>query len=306
MDFDTDSIWKDFDSVYEDTKKQICNGVCKHLNIGLYNKTEICEDCGEVITKVVFETCEWNNYTNDDGTSQGNSQRADIYVSDNPYDKGGSIPGINRNSLMMRMHYQQTFSHKQKVFWKTSEKFQEYCSSLNLSNLALSDAKKMWHICMESGKLTRASVREGLISSCLFYACIHNSIPVDRKKIIDGVDGNHKGFLKGEKIFLEIMSSHNVYKNLGKERVDIKENDSFIKYCHILELPFHASTYCNDVYSEKSDRLDSVTPKSSIAGIIFFVVKNKLGLKKPSKSKISQTLDVCIPTINKVVGILES
>jgi len=306
MEFDTDSIWKDFDSIYVNTKKQVCIEVCKHLNVCLYNKTEICEDCGEVITKVVFESCEWNNYTNDDGTSQGNSQRADIYVSDNPYDKGGSIPGINRNSLMMRMHYQQTFSHKQKVFWKTSEKFQEYCSSLNLSNLALSDAKKMWHICMESGKLTRASVREGLISSCLFYACIHNSIPVDRKKIIDGVDGNHKGFLKGEKIFLEIMSSNNVYKNLGKERVDIKENDSFVKYCHMLELPFHASTICNDVYSEKSDRLDSVTPKSSIAGIIFYVVKNKLGLKKPSKSKISQTLDVCIPTINKVVGILES
>ena len=59
-------------------------------------------------------------------------------------------------------------------------------------------------------------------------------------------------------------------------------------------------------YETYLDRLDSVTPKSSIAGIIQYVVKFKLKLKQPSKSNISKTVDVCIPTINKVVLLLES
>ena len=206
----------------------------------------------------------------------------------------------------MRLHLQYTFSHKQKTFWKISEKFQSYCTIIGIHQSVLPTAKDMWHICMESGKLTRASVRNGLISACLYYACVHNNIPIDRQKLIDNTEGNQKGFLKGEKIYLDIMGTNKFYKYLGKQKIDIKENDTFVKFCNALELPFKTVHTCNDIYTECLDKLDSVTPKSITAGILFFVVKNKLKLKQPSKSKISQTVNVCIPTINKVVSILET
>jgi transcription initiation factor TFIIIB Brf1 subunit/transcription initiation factor TFIIB len=278
---------------------------CYHHNKFSDNQsgTDVCTDCGEVFYNS-FNSCEWNNYKNDDGSFQQSNQRADIYTSDNPYDTGGSIPGFNKNSFMMRLHYQQTFSHKQKTFWKISEKFQQYCTLLYISSAALKDAKNMWHICMESGKLTRASIRNGLIASCLYYSCVFNQMPVDRQKIIDFTEGTQKGFLKGEKIFMELMEN-TMYDNLGKQRIDIKENDSFVKYCNILELPFKVSTICNDIYIENIDKLDSVTPKSATAGILFHVVKHVLKLNKPSKTKIANETTVCIPTINKVLSILE-
>ena len=304
------TIWEDLEFILlsESTKNtnEICQ--CRHLNKQYNQKegNEVCLDCGEVISGKIFETCEWNNYKSDDGVYSMSSQRADLYVSDNPYDTGGSIPGFYKNSFAMRLHLQQAFTHKQKTFWKISEKFQHYCTLLSIHQSVLPTAKDMWHVCMESGKLTRASVRNGLISACLYYACIYNNLPSDRQKIIDLTDGNQKGFLKGEKIYLEIMEDHKVYGQLGKQKIDIKENDTFVKFCSELGLPFKTIHICNEIYTKSLDKLDSVTPKSITAGILFYVIKYKLNLKQPSKARVSQTVNVCIPTINKVVSILET
>tara|TARA_B110000444_G_C18820234_1_gene587331 strand:- start:725 stop:1669 length:945 start_codon:yes stop_codon:yes gene_type:complete len=304
-----EDIWDQISDMLENenTKNNISEE-CHHLNIVRDQKegSEICIDCGLVVNSRVCESCEWNNYKTEDGTFNANSQRGDLYVSDNPYDIGGSVPGFYKNSLMMRIHLQQTFSHKQKTFWKISEKFNHYISVIGIHRSVLPTTKDMWHVCMESGKLTRASVRNGLISACLYYACIHNNLPVDRQKVIDNTEGNQKGFLKGEKIYLEIMETNKLYNHLGKQKIDIKENDTFVKFCGALELPFKTVHICNEIYTECLDKLDSVTPKSITAGILFFVVKHKLKLKQPSKAKISQVVNVCIPTINKVVSILET
>jgi transcription initiation factor TFIIIB Brf1 subunit/transcription initiation factor TFIIB len=312
MDTLKEDIWRDLEEILKENElNTICNSemgacLCNHINKVIDTKEgiQVCLDCGTVINNPP-ETCEWNNFKKEDGSFQTSGQRADIYSSDNPYDSGGSVPGFNKYSFAMKLHYQQVFSHKQKTFWKISEKLQDYCTLMKIPSIVLSDAKNMWHICMESGKLTRASVRNGLISACLFYSCINNNVHIDRQKIIDHTDGNQRGFLKGEKIFLEIMNKHGKFKSLSKEKTDIKENDSFVKFCNILELPFNVSNVCNEIYTKNIDNLDSVTPKSAIAGILYYTVKNKLKLKCPSKSKISQTVNVCIPTINKVVLLLE-
>jgi transcription initiation factor TFIIIB Brf1 subunit/transcription initiation factor TFIIB len=308
-----EQIWKDLEKILNESKceskcESNCeSNLCKHLKKFVDNKekSEICQDCGVVFFTSIFEMAEWNTYKNEDGSYQGSVQRADFNHSDNPYDIPGTIPGINKNSLMMRIHYQQTFSHKQKTFWIISEKMSNYCTHLGISNV-LPTAKKMWHICMESGKLTRASVRNGLISACLYYSCVFNNTPIDRQQIIDITEGNQKGFLKGEKIFMEIMDENKTYGHLGKEKIDIKENDTFIKFCGQLGLPYITYNLCNEVYSQNIEKLESVAPKSITAGVLFYVVKIKLGLKQPSKSRISQIVNVCIPTINKVINILEN
>jgi len=301
-----DSIWKDLEEMLiENTPAKITSG-CSHLHV-IYNPSDQadgCFECGQVLG-AVQESCEWNSYKKEDGSFQVSNQRGDTYVSDNPYDKTGTIPGFHKNSFIMRMHYQQTFSHKQKTFWKISEKFESYRTLLSLPHSILPTAKNMWHVCMESGKLTRASVRNGLISACMYYSGVQNNISVDRKKLIELTDGNQKGFLKGEKVFLEIMMHVPAYKYLGREKEDVKETDAFVKYCNQLELPFVTIHKCNDIYTKNIDKLDSVTPKSIVAGILFYVIKTELNLKQPSKAKISHVVNVCIPTINKVVKILE-
>jgi transcription initiation factor TFIIIB Brf1 subunit/transcription initiation factor TFIIB len=301
-------IWKDLEYILSsDIFIKSDNCECRHLNKQYNQKegNEVCLDCGEVMSNKIFETCEWNNYKSDEGMYSVSMQRGDLYASNNPYDKSGSVPGFSKNSLAMRLHLQSIFSHKQKTFWKISEKFQHYCGLLSIHQSVLPTANDMWYFCMESGKLTRASVRNGLISACLYYACIYNNIPCDRQKLIDATDGNQKGFLKGEKIYMQIMQEHKLYSNLGKQKIDVKENDTFVKFCNILELPFKTVHICNELYTKNLDKLDSVTPKSITAGVLLYVIKNILNLKQPSKTKISSVVNVCIPTINKVVSILE-
>lgn len=301
-----DYIWEDFDEcIKEFNKETIFETKCKHVNKILDNGSELCVECGEILN-LKFECCEWNTYTNPDGSYESRNQRADFISSENPYFMGGTVPGFNKNSFLMRLHYQQTFSHKQKTYWKTSEMMSEYCTKIGLPLNILPDAKNMWHICMESGKLTRAAVRTGLIGSCIYYSCIQNNMVADRQKIYDVLEISNKGFLKGEKIFMEIMHEAGTYSTLGKIKQNIKENDSFILFCNKLELPFNVATMCNEVYEKIKDKLDSVTPKSSTAGILLYVIKYKLKLKSPNKNKISETVNVCIPTINKVVNIIEN
>ena len=105
---------------------------------------------------------------------------------------------------------------------------------------------------------------------------------------------------------MEIMDQNKTYGHLGKEKIDIKENDTFIKFCGQLGLPYITYNLCNEVYSQNVEKLESLAPKSITAGVLFYVVKIKLGLKQPSKSRISQIVNVCIPTINKVINILEN
>jgi len=304
--------WEDLDKIIIEDSSEECKDSystrCIHKN-SIFNPTDhsnVCLDCGEVL-QTDHESCEWSSHRKEDGSFQNSTQRGDANISDNPYDKTGTIPGFHKKSLIMTLHYQQTFSHKQKTFWKVSEQFENYRALLSLPHLILPTAKNMWHVCMESGKLTRASVRIGLIAACLYFSSMQNNISVDRSRLIELTEGsgNQKGFLKGEKVFLEIMQHVPAYKYLGRKKEDIKETDVFVKFCNQLELPFKTTYLCNEIYTKNLDRLDSVTPKSITAGVLFYVVKNELKLKQPSKSKISQVVDVCIPTINKVLKILE-
>ena len=162
-----DQIWNDLDTLMNDMNIDL-DKQCPHTNVISENRESVCVECGLVLNEQIYEKNEWNTYKNEQGAFKDCCQRGDNYVSDNPYDTPTIIPGLNKNSLMMRIHYSETFSHKQKTFWKTTEKLESYCKSLNLNPRIIPTAKIMWHTCMESGKLTRASVRMGLIS-CLLY-----------------------------------------------------------------------------------------------------------------------------------------
>jgi len=194
---DIENAWEDFYTCLEEDQQKICkNEVCSHKNIytDLETHDRICCDCAQVLSRKI-EHVEWNNYKDETGGFKQSGQRADLWFSDNPYDKGGTVPGFCKNNkLGWRLHYQQAFSHKQKTFWNISQKLEDYCILIKIPNLIIPTAKDMWHIYMESGKLTRASVRNGIIGSCLYYAAVFCKVPVDRKIIIEKIDGDSKGF----------------------------------------------------------------------------------------------------------------
>lgn len=310
---DIDAIWEDaqsqFDLIKEESNKSVeitCD--CNHVNKTLDTVTAdiVCNDCGVVIGRDGGQSVEWSNYRDESGGYSKSTQRADIMSDDNPYSKGGSICGMfkNNNSLAAKIHLQQCFSHKQRTYWQISQVFENICTKAGLKADVLATAKHMWYICMESGKLTRASVREGLIASCLYYACVYNKVPINRNDILKYFECDTKTLTKGEKVFYTIIESSESYRYLTKESINIEENDSFIKYCNKLGLEWKTAMLCNDIFNKNKIHLSAVTPKSATCGVLVYVIKKKLELKNPTKSELSVMLNVCTPTINKVMDIL--
>jgi len=311
--FDLDAIWEDaqtqFDIMKEESKKPVkITDDCKHIvkTVDTVTSDIVCGACGVVLGRDVGQSIEWNNYKDDSGNYSTNTQRADVIVDNNPYSKGGTICGMfkNNRSLAARLHLQQCFSHKQRTFWQISQIFEDICTKTGLKANVLATAKHMWHICMESGKLTRASVRQGLIASCLYYSCVFNKVPINRNDILKYFECDTKTLTKGEKVFYTIIESHASYRYLTKESIDIEENDSFIKYCNALDLGWKTAMLCNNIFTKNKVHLLAVTPKSAICGVLVYVIKKKLELQNPTKSELSTMLKVCTPTINKVVDIL--
>lgn len=279
-----------------ETKKN--KNCCPHLNIC----EDVCIDCGVCITNLTLSSeGEWNNYRDESGGFSKNTQRCDTYVDPNPYSIGGTLLPFNKNSLIGKLQIQQTFTHKQKTYWLVSQELERACGILHISSKdTLEKAKMYWHKYMESGKLTRASVRKGLIAACLFYSCVQNNTPIERQEIIKVFCCDTKTLSKGEKVLFEILDSNNTtYMNVQSE-----DSNSFIRYCSALKLPFYVNTLCNDLYNKYNVELQAVTPKSAVGGIIAYVIKFKLNLKTPTKTIISATVDVCTPTLNKVIQLI--
>lgn len=279
---------KNDDAIYKCNHKIASDGVCS-----------LCGLCTN--HSMISHEGEWNIYKDDCGNYSKNTQRCETLVDTNPYSIGGTILPTKKNSLMAKLAIQQTFSHKQKTYWQVSEEFDRVGANLGINDKFLLDkAKNYWHIYMESGKLTRASVRRGLIAACLFYSCTKNNSPIERQEIIKAFGCDTKTLSKGEKVLFEILNTDKLtYVNVQKE-----DSNSFIRYCSLLKLPWNVSNICNDLFVKYKTELQAVTPKSAVGGIIAYVVKYKLKQKVPTKTVISATVDVCTPTLNKVIQLI--
>lgn len=304
-----EDIWSIADEGFK--RKELVNKViseCTHSVTQLDTQTAdlVCQNCGVIICNKLHNGAEWNNYKDESGNYSKNSQRGDLYIDDNPYSVGGTVCGLfsNNKTFAAKIHLSSCFSHKQRTYWKTSQIYENICSKYCLTKSVLETAKRLWHICMESGKLTRASVREGLIASCLYYSCIYNKTPISRDDILIYFECDNKTLTKGEKVFYEIIEQSDDFKHLTKQSINVEQNNSFIRYCNILNLPWKVAMECNKVFNENKNNLEFVTPKSAVCGVMVYVIKKKLELKIPTKTEISKLINVCTPTINKVVDIL--
>ena len=303
-----DDLWDLANLAFElenstEKKTNMCSEKCKHTNSFLNDEGyTVCEECGSVLFKDISSAPEWNNYKDECGNYQKNTQRGDVWIDDNPYSKGLSTTNIpwNSKSLISKLHMQQTFTHKQKTYWLISQLIDNITSILNIPQLVSTDAKKFWYKYMESGKLTRASVRKGLICACIIHACLINKIPVSRESILKLSNCSSKSLSKGEKILFEILDEKN------KVYINILDNNSehFIKFCSQLNLHYSVNNICYQIYNKYKINLQAVSPKSAVGGVIAYVIKYKLKLKNPTKTIISATVDVCTPTLNKVINML--
>jgi transcription initiation factor TFIIIB Brf1 subunit/transcription initiation factor TFIIB len=110
-----------------------------------------------------------------------------------------------------------------------------------------------------------------------------------------------KEFVKGDREFKEILENHPLWGDLIRKTSN--SDNFFSQFCTKLSLDFHVLRMSSILYNFHRKTLAQVIPKSAAAGCILYVcVRENITM---TKNKISKELGVCIPTIVKVLHILE-
>ena len=300
------------------TKTQ--DGVCKYCGIGedyfiKSNGFVVCQECGTTQKKIITDEAEWNNYTGSDGSYGVNKSRCGYpSKSKNPFvsnlstfmAKGNKLDYINKHGKktqfdLSRIHMQMNYSHRAKSYDNVKSTIENMTSHI-YSSTVLNTAEILWGEIMKANKVTRAGVRKGLIACCVYYACIDSNCPQSPITICKNFHmDDTKQFIKGDKEFKEVFENNTKWSHL---LVQTSNSNEFIKtFCIKLELDFRIQAQCSLLYEIHKRELSKVIPKSATAGIIFYIC-NQENIPL-SKTKVSQTLKVCNPTLTKTLAIIE-
>jgi len=275
----------------------------------------VCCNCGFVVQSNLIDSGpEWNNYSDEFGR-MGSGQRCGPSLDPtNPFDSLGTwtpnlymtfynSDGTKYVKNLQRLTISTCYTSKQRAFNEGKYAFENVVARLGLSQTVLDDAKILWGIILKTDILTRGANRRGLKACCVYYSAISNKTPRAREDIIGLFEiTDTKDFSKGEKIFREIFEKNAKYSWILYH--DTKSEDMFSLYVSKLGLDFSVVKKMNIISQHCNDHLLGVNTKSRIAGILYYTTNRIFKLKKPNKSKVSEIVGVCNPTLNKVIEIL--
>ena len=323
------SLWKDFaagtsntpntpENIHEKTKNcKNCDGSSENFITHLSDGDVICPNCGTVQeSHYITDVPEWNNYSNDDSSSKVNNVRCGTFIDPtNPYDNGNTfIPkymwtfhydsnGIKRYTNLSKMAIRISYSSKQRAFDEGKYSFEQIQSRLELTDSVFNTAKLFWGIILKTDILKRGGNRRGMKACCIFYSCLGEKQQRSREDIAAAFDINGSNdFTKGEKIFREIFEKDKTYSWILYKNSD---NESmYSRYISELNLPYKTNKIMHLIKEHCKDHLLGIAAKSEIAGLLYYSSKEIMKLKDPNKSKITLTVGICNPTLNKVIEIL--
>lgn len=290
---------------------------CKRCDTDKYIITDdkegniLCSNCGVVINNyMISDEKEWNNY--EAGVDKSRVGALDEF---NPYSSCGSIISRNNRNRFIKsvnkegkvcfrdlsiLQISTTYTSKQKSYNSVAS---ELDSFHQFPQKVINFAKTLWGSILSNKeyKTRRGSVRNGIIASCIIYACYKENCPMTRKEISKKTKISVKDITSGEHIFIDMISKTK-YKYVIYESTDIRnmfemnlcyfESDDKKRFEHVKR--------CKAIYNKYEYKLDYMKPATIVAGIIAYVLKNI------PKSKVCNKLNVSVPTLNKVIKILKS
>jgi len=289
----------------------------------------VCKVCGFVFEeKSMSNEPEWNNYTSETGGTTDKGRCSNLYRNrENPYDDGAQpmySKGMTstfqatdkktgekillENGKPKMITYDLTrlnirfISHKQKAFHGVSVMLDQLGEGIGTTKEVISTAKKIWHQIMESGEVTRAGVRRGIIANCLIYACKVRNCPRENSEISKAMKIPETEITKGNRKFKEILVGTPCEWVL---RENTGEDTKFSRLCSDLGLPWSCGKRCQDLYNKHDETLTSINSKSRVAGIIAWVVICELKLNEPKRTRICNVVNVCAPTLKRVFDIIK-
>ena len=309
-------IWKIYnDNISEkevNTDEEI-TCICKEMNIKYdeRNGMNVCVSCGVVIEdNMIDEKAEWNNYSDE---FHDNPSRCGMPI--NPLLQHSSMSTIiknNKNKFMGILHNQMSMTYNERSRYKIFEYIAKVSSENGKLNSSIIEQAKYYYKEISEKKLSRGSIRQGLIACCILYACKYMKSPRSIKEISKITGVSVPIINKTNKIFIEHM--HKLENKTIIEHNLVTDNttseDLITRFCNSMHIneckqySFIKEVRKINEYILEHKILTCKTPSAIVLGIILYLCKKKniCVLKK----SISDQYNISIVTMNKIIKTLET
>ena len=318
-----DTIWgqyreiiNDKQAVNENDKNDendiICSNCKQYVSIDYTNGVYVCAYCGVIKHEYIFdEQAEWVFNASENTTGKKDPSRCGAPINQLLEKSSMStMIGGKNNTFMKKLHMQMSMNYVERARYHVFEKIQQMAGERGgLSQNVIEQAKYYYKV-ISSKKLSRGSVRNGLIACCILYACKYFKVSRSIKEISCMCEVSPTKINETSKIFLKLMEEDtlNTYSSneiltkstdymdlinrfIGKLELDTKTEKCIMKSVRKLDETIRT---CDDI--------DSKTPSSVAAGILLYVCNaNEIQI---NKKIFSAKINVSIVTINKMYKII--
>jgi len=300
MDDNEDEMWAllselrgDIPKLPEELELDCCEK-CKKFNLIIDDGQNICLDCNTIQNRIIDATAEWRYYGADD-TRDGDPTRCGMPSNDLlPKSSLGSIiggrKGDNRDMRRIRMYQMwNSMPYWERTLYNIFDKLTNNTTNHGIPMKVIEDAKVLYKKASEK-KISRGDNKDGLIASCIYYACLMNKLPRSPKEIARMFNIDPNVLTKGNARFQILLQVN----------VDSSNPDDYItRFGSRLNMNYIDVQKCKN-FAKKLDELEIVSenaPTSVAAGALFYYCSsNELDF---SKKQIADVCEVSEVTITK-------
>lgn len=316
-----EEIWKDFERLNfsppdNENDRETTIKVDKCDNCGSVKLAEdrmqgdlVCMECGCVkMERIIDEKAEWN-FGQDESTFSKDPSRCGC--PQNPLLEKSSMSTMVVNASyknhgnLKRLHQQQSMDYVERSRYHVFEEITKMAVDNGGLPSSIVELAKCYYMTLSQKRLSRGSVRKGLIACCIYYACKKNKVSRSVKEVADMCYITTSTINKCIKIFRDVMGDD--IESMSTNNTDV--NDLYCRFankigldrCDESRLIRQARKVSNNV--ERLCLLNGKTPTAITAAIIYFCCEN-IGLKVTKKQIIDINNVSCV-TLNKLVVVLK-
>lgn len=254
----------------------------------------VCLNCNTIQSRVIDTGAEWRYYGADD-SRDGDPTRCGMPTNDLlPKSSLGSViggrRGDNRDIRRIRMYQMwNSMPYWERTLYAVFDRLANNTANHGVPSKVLDDAKVLYKRASEK-KISRGENKDGLIASCIYYACLINKLPRSPKEVARMFHIDPNILTKGNARFQTLLQM-----NVASSSPD----DYIARFGSKLKMDYLDIQACKQL-AKRLDDLEIVSenaPTSVAAGAIYYYcVKQEIDF---SKKQIADVCEVSEVTITK-------
>lgn len=294
-----DELWKLLKDLRGDLQieKEVisdCCEKCKSKDLIVDDGQNICLNCNTLQSRIIDDSAEWRYYGADD-SRESDPTRCGMPSNDLlPKSSLGSIiggrRGDNRDMRRIRMYQMwNSMPYWERTLYSIFDKLTSNTNNHGIPTKVIEDAKVLYKRASEK-KISRGDNKDGLIASCIYYACLINKLPRSPKEIARMFHIDPNVLTKGNARFQILLQIN----------VDSSNPDDYItRFGSRLNMNYTDVQKCKE-FAKKLDELEIVSenaPTSVAAGALYYY--STLNDLEYTKKQIADVCEVSEVTITK-------